>query len=357
MIRSTLIVCAGIIGAACFLPMSASSPGLPIGTAAMAAPACDAASFLAKASYLSVPFTPSPGSAPPPTSPLPASYKAGLIAAFNAASPAFQQRLCNLDAVYVNAVSCTTPGECHSGSWGWRQSKPTVGAGRVVAISTILWTEGTYSRYETDLTQSLLPSVGIAFSAAQSCSPSGACAPVDNLAMALLAALAHETGHIRWYDLVEPNPNSFCDRRFFGYSWALPIHSPPLDESGHPFRHLLTFAEREKLRFTHRWFDHHKNVPLIEKIDHPERGDPPVSQMVHQLVATASPWPSPFAAMSPDEDFVETYTFKVLTTANPPLTSATITVPGADTADIAADYVSGKKTELTAKVACIPASF
>jgi hypothetical protein len=72
-------------------------------------------------------------------------------------------------------------------------------------------------------------------------------------------------------------------------------------------------------------------------------------------------WASLFAAMSPDEDFIETYKFKVLTdgSGGSPLTSATITVPhgmsgGSDgTANIVADYHNGARAELTAKVGCI----
>jgi hypothetical protein len=60
--------------------------------------------------------------------------------------------------------------------------------------------------------------------------------------------------------------------------------------------------------------------------------------------------------MSPDEDFVETYKFEILTTAKTPLTSVLITVPST-TANIVVDYFSGGKSELARKVGCIPVSF
>ena len=355
MIRSALLVCAVIVMVAS--PACAPVEPTPGGGGVAV---CTAASFVAKASYLAVPFTPAPGAGAPPTSPLPANYAQDLAAAFNIAPPAFQKRLCDLDAVYVNAAPCTSSAECQSASWGWRQSRPTIGQGRVVALSVGLWKLGSYSAYETDLTHSILPTAGVAYANAETCLPSGACQSDDNLPTALLAALAHETGHIRWFDLIGPlpDPTVFCGGGFFRYSWETPIHHLTLDEFGRRFRRLLTPEERRLLRLSNRWIDHHKNGQTrIDRIDNPRPGDPPVSQMIHDLLRPLSPWASLFAAMSPDEDFVETYKFKVLTTATPPLKSATITVPGAGSVNVAADYFSDKKPELLAKTVCIPESF
>jgi hypothetical protein len=90
-----------------------------------------------------------------------------------------------------------------------------------------LWNETSYTNYETDLTQSILPpsGSGVTYSNAQSCLPSGVCRPIDNLTTALLAALAHEVGHIAWYVEVDSFwiLNNFCndqpflgDSKFFG---------------------------------------------------------------------------------------------------------------------------------------------
>jgi hypothetical protein len=351
MIRRAPLFCAVILTAAC-VACAPPPPSPPAGQPAT----CDAASFVGKVSYLTTPFSPGPGSLLPPTSsnsPDGHDYAADLGNVFNAASPGFQQTLCSLDRVYINAVPCSTPADCFDDSWGWWQSIRTTPNGRVVALSANLWREASYSRYETDLTQSILPSSGVTYSNAQSCSPPGVCRPIDNLTTALLAALAHEVGHIGWYVVVHPlDPVSFCGGKFFVNSWVLPINRPPL------WRHLLTLAQRNTLRNAGEWRHSHKYPPHIEKIDNPLPGDPAPNQSIYGLLAPTQPWASLFAAMSPDEDFVETYKFKVLTTANPPLTSETITVPGTGTVNIVADYlVPGRKQELATKVACIPLSF
>jgi hypothetical protein len=122
------------------------------------------------------------------------------------------------------------------------------------------------------------------------------------------------------------------------------------------WRALSTPDQRNTLN---EWRNRHKRPPHIDQIDNPGTGDP--KQSIYDLLAATQPWASIFAAMSPDEDFVETYKFEVLTTANPPLTSVKIKVPGFDPpADIVADYRNpdtSTKQDLKAKVGCVSLSF
>lgn len=347
--------------------MTARASGPLLGIASPSPTTCDASSFKSKIFYYeSSTWAAAPGASPPPTVNFPTDhdYRADLGEAYCAASPDFQRALSTLDAVYVDGAPCPSREneECFQGSWAWKQSQPRPGPnGRIIGLSRAFWTgvhsSPIYSQYETDLMRSLLPGSEIGYAGA---------APVDNFATALLAALAHEMGHLAYYTVVDPltDPTSFCSGNFFGNPakpsdapWVTPVHHAPRDDLGRPWRRFQTLAERDKLWSTGRWKDRHKKPPHIRDIDHPSPGANPVASQIDALVSTPAPWASPFAAMSPDEDFVETYKFKVLTTAVQPLSAVTITVPGAGAEDIVSDYRNNLKPKLAAKVDCIPIVF
>lgn len=366
MIRSALLLSAGLLAALAFACVAVAPPPAPgPGPKTVAATLCPASQFVKKVSYLTTAFAPTIGAQLPASIGLPPSvpgsvpdYATDLMNAFNAASSDFKQTLCSLDAIYINAVSCANSADCLGDSWGWWQSQPTTPKGRVVAISAGLWSEPSYSQYETDLVQSILPSSGVTYSNATSC-VSGVCQPVDNLNTAILAALAHEVGHIAWYNEVPlASPANFCGGKFFT-SWVANTVSPPP-----PWRDLLTLNERNHGRHHNggAWPYVHSKPPQIDSIDRPGSGNP--NNMILDLIATSNPppstensWASLLATMSPDEDFVETYKFKVLTTANPPLRSAIITVPNAGATNIVAGYLNGWKPGLKTKVDCISLLF
>jgi hypothetical protein len=127
----------------------------------------------------------------------------------------------------------------------------------------------------------------------------------------------------------------------------------------------LTPGNRSYLRSHGDFLDRHLNPPQIDDIDNLPPGSVAQNQLIYQLLVPPMPWASLFAAMSPDEDFVETYKFKVLTdnytstASRLPLTSVLITVPNGlgagsnGTADIADAYHNGWKAYLAAKVGCI----
>jgi hypothetical protein len=125
------------------------------------------------------------------------------------------------------------------------------------------------------------------------------------------------------------------------------VQRPPV------WRALSTQKQRSTLD---EWRNIHRNRPHISQIDNPGPGDDP-KQLIYELLDTSQPWASLFAAMSPDEDFVETYKFEVLMTAYPNLTSVKIKVPSVGDADIVADYRARSKPDLNTKVGCVSLSF
>jgi hypothetical protein len=319
---------------------------------------CDRAFFLGKLQYLATPYIYQPGGTPPAgVSPHP-TYNDGLGDAFDAASSEFQQQLCSLDAIYVNetsGASCQTFSECSGYSWGWRQRSPTVGSGRLIALATSLWTSShptrPYSSYETDLFQSVLPRPGSYYGNALNCNPVGSsnCTSIDTLKTTLLAALAHEVGHVRWYDPSAPggsNLGTDCIGKEVGKSWRT-VTPPPR------WRDLLTLAARQKNPPP----DEHQSPPAISDID-THIGDPDYAAgKIQQLFVPGASWASALATMAPDEDFVESYKFKVLTTAKTLLNYADIFIAARNfpyKRNVAGDYAAGRKARLADKLACIP---
>jgi hypothetical protein len=359
MIRSALFLCAGIIITACFgCAPAAQTPPPPPPPPVAATPTSCIATFLGNVQILTAPFSPNPRLAAPQGTPItPKSpYWAGLNSAFTAASDAFQLQLCKLDRIYVNEAVCSNPDACPTpgDSWGWSQSTPTLGKGRIVALSSGLWSyaahKSPYADYETDVMQTVMPLSGAYYSNAN----------VDNFSMVLLSALAHEMGHILWYEAVTPYPHGsgkylapadFCGGKFFQTSWSL-VTAPPR------WRVLLTPTQRNHLWGKNNWPNMHKYSPHVRDIDN--SGNLPYKEaQILGLFAAVEPWASAFATVSPDEDFVETYRFKVLTSElKLPVTSVTITVPtsqyASSEANVARDYSQNLKTDLTTKVGCVP---
>lgn len=377
MIRSALILCAGIIVATCFACAPPPPPPPTIAGSRSVSATCssDGSSFLNHVQVLSTTFVPGHGATPPTINGLSSSstYAAGLTAAFNAASPAFQQQLCSLNGIYI-VPACQPGSGCtdYSNSWGWRRR---VGAAResYIGISAGFWSVANYSSYETTLLNTVLPPSGATYSGATYCSAPGSCTSVDTFATALLAAMAHEVGHVLWYVLVDPR---FPDTQqialncpdggsFFGGSWQS-VHHPPKGHGGE-WRDLSTPGSRKGSKAVS---DMHRYPPQISQID-AAAGTQGLTQLIAQLLAQGQPWASGFAAVSPDEDFVETYKFQVLMTANllfptlnTPLNSVTLTIPTTPPTsyNIPQDYfqtltgAASSRPELVRKVGCITAA-
>jgi hypothetical protein len=132
-----------------------------------------------------------------------------LISAFQLAPPAFQIRLCKLDSIFVNGAPCNDFGSCMASSWGYRAS---VDKSTHIAISAGLWgltcPEGIqanpypYHCFESDLLKALLDQLAWSSSGGAPPPQYAANPDADSTGMTILAALAHEVGHVRWYELM-----------------------------------------------------------------------------------------------------------------------------------------------------------
>jgi hypothetical protein len=350
--------------------------------------------FLAKVFILQLPFRPDVYGANyhPPVSggkihnP---NILADLTGAFCSANFMVQRDLLSLNAIYINPCADTTscdrgnpitcdPDACNipdqqviDNSWGFRERRDqyrpgqTV-SGRYIATSAGLWRNGQPApplhEYETKLLSQLLswndpnPTIPAAPQYTINTSP-------DTSAMTVLSALAHELGHVRWYDTFVWPPGSghldlskLCGARFF-QSWQGPwqrLRGPP------PWRNFQSRSERA----THPILDKHATGVQISDIDTAVQagayplagslvgpgGSVPPGTFVTGIYAPSAPWASFFGAVSPDEDFVETYKFYALTQASPGLQSLPVQIPYvANTLDIPSDYRAGWKPELSIK--------
>ena len=338
MTRKTLAFCTSIFTALLF---ASASP-------VWAQPA--ACYFSANVRFLApgVAYDPSSLAPPPQGAPVGQPYAADLDRAFASAPPAFQARLCALDGVFIDTTPCPDVRACLGHAWGLRVRNPSAGQGRYIGIPAALWAgRPAYSEFANHLLHELVPLPTVGYSRGNP----GA----DTFATTLLAALAHEMGHVRWYDIIDPgrvgatNLNAFCGGHFFA-SWnggAAGVHTPP------PWRRLLTFSERQKQPLP----DTHRSGFHVRHLDNAVGTPVYAADLFDQLYMPAAPWASFFAAVSPDEDFAKTYKFKVLTSASPPLTSLPMTIRGTGGVyreNIPAAYFQGQKPELATKVTCIP---
>jgi len=322
-----IIVSAGVLAAACFACVPPSPPPPPVGVVATVPTCTGGSSFLSHVQYLASGYDPTNyATAPPPGSAIDSSspYAAALQNAFQLAPQAFRNHLCGLGGIYINGAACSDFDSCFTNSWGYRAKKDKKG---YIAISAGLWssdrlspytgaTSYAYHLYETDVLNSLL-----GFSSSVSYRPQYTAANVaaDNFDMTILAALAHELGHVRWYEVLGPatpggdyHPNSFClgadGSTFFSNSWASPVHKPP---------RWRVFLNRSARGSGHGSSDSHLATPQISTIDrYINSGDMNyASYLIDQIYQAGAPWASYFAAIAPDEDFVETYKLYVLMNA------------------------------------------
>ncbi|HEY1260007.1 MAG TPA: hypothetical protein VGF34_12245 [Stellaceae bacterium] len=370
-----LAFCAGILAllcSACVPPPPPPGPPPIPGPMSITCPGLDA--FKAKVSVLSLPFDLyGPNHAPPaPAGPVdPNSLVAGdLWSAFCAAPPALQRDLVSLDNVFVNPCadvnSCGFQSppvcdlkHCHipapqvaANSWGFREWRniPTKGR-RYIAISAGLWPNGGHApdldAFETNLISQLL------------FWPSGAGVPqptylsnpsiANHPELTVMAALAHELGHVRWYDAFVQVPGGsqnlrrLCNGAFFS-SWQGNVPAPP---------HWSDFGLR-----AHR---HKRGLVQIQEIDQAivSNNLPTAGVLLDRgangelgIFAPSAPWASFFASVSPQEDFVESYKLHMLTQAQPNL-SLPIQIPYASTEDVPTALHNGLKPELKDKIACV----
>ena len=295
-----------------------------------------------------------------------------LTDAFNTAPDFFRNQLCELTGVYIDRTGCTSydPSSC-SGSndpsdrlWGFRAFDSSGNsAGEFVGTWLGLWQKEVrghapvFSKFETGRLQALLnwtPSNS-------QHPPAHDIAQPDTVAMTVLAVLAHEVGHIFWYDAFvikpdgRPNPGGAADfSKFCGGTFYEPVGVGPLGSW------LLPPSVPD-----HRWVsfglprNYHKadDVDMTKLgfyLDHgtfPEAGD-----LLHLIYSGSQNgrWASALAAFSTDEDFVETFQLYVLMHARTPLLHSRVIIFGTGSQPYVEDIPAtfNHKPELVRKSRC-----
>jgi hypothetical protein len=130
--------------------------------------------------------------------------------------------------------------------------------------------------------------------------------------------LAHEYGHVLWWDtFVQPpgsvttiNTGNFCPALYPNGKWENAVVDVPSNPR------WIYFGRTRNLN---------NNSPIsIIRSDY-QTGEPfKAGDDFHNKVYHTGRWASALAAFSPDEDFVESFQLYVLIWANPPLTSAQV---------------------------------
>jgi hypothetical protein len=314
---------------------------------------------------------------------------------FNAAPPNFRQKLCNLTAVYIDTTTCPgNPQSCFgANSWGFRNPNNT--DERYLALSQGIWGSighsdaGRYSVYETNLLAQVMAQENMRWPLSSATPPrpafsgafSGSTSIDDVPALTVLAALAHEYGHILWYDVLKtphnnnykpsvlcrPNPNN-KGGGFFDNSWdGMDVNRP---------RMWLRFGEMMGDQHAHGITQISTLARLIQTMTTPDEFQMAAaafdSLYDNDNNSASGVWPSLFGAISPEEDFVETFKIYILTrpetNSHMPITSMQLNIFGADsvppnqptpafTPDIFADLGKNLKKELAAKIRCIHGHF
>src|SRR5947207_7000480 len=124
------------------------------------------------------------------------------------ASEIFQHRLDNIDFVFLDATQCGgNLSQCQplngaqAAQVGWGKRGRARYTEICIAAGLWPWSQGVaqpaeaYANYETDVLTSLMP-----FSASQPTFSALAGNPANTSWMTVLAAIAHEVGHVRWFE-------------------------------------------------------------------------------------------------------------------------------------------------------------
>ena len=271
-----------------------------------------------------------------------------LCGAFNLAANRFQKRLSNLAGAYIDQTSCPSgQSGCWGGnSWGFRNPADQT---EYVGLSVHLWDSGSapkFSDYETAIFGKVLavaayywpsgggpgaPSWPSAITGPQfGPASSKGDTSVDAPATAVLAALAHEYGHVLWADLVKVQtgpgysnqPTNYCVNgadNFFAGSWSVANPAPyfllfaqSTQPNGDQYAQSPTIVDMETAiqSTAYPWYNYNHEVGLVaqylDALLHPEYDDNDNPQ------SKVGVWASVFGAVSPEEDFVESFKFAIL---------------------------------------------
>ncbi len=324
MIRRMFIAAAGLLAAACFACVPLAPPpsgGVVLAPAILPAPrTCDASPFVSKVFTLSSTYAPVAGTyqAPLGVKPVGDPFKSDLAAAYCMAPPAFQQQLLELNGVFI---TCTDPNNCASSgqdistSWGYRENAGNQSflQHTYIGLSAGLWPNGSlmsYSNYEYNIFNDLLMGASLPVTIKATDSTGN-----DPTTMTVLAALAHELGHI--------------------YSWKLGVDD---FACGGSYFADISWLHADKASQYHKFgvetpYSNGKgNAPKTNRADKDKvlsdinNGNGQENKDLNNIYSGY--WASLFATVAPDEDFIETYKLWVLTSMQTqPLASLSVTIP------------------------------
>ena len=321
MVRSIFRLSAGVIVGLCFACAPPPSPPPP--QKPMARPVC---APIANVSMVAASFDPTSATGTPiADGPAPPNIQTDLVAAFNAAPPFFQTQLCQLTGIFVTA---------DPQSWGYRD---ITDGSRYIAISMSLWSGNPPQPITVDQYQNRV------FGPPLSWPPPGPhddpiptylpATPNDGT-MTILAALAHEYGHIFWSEVLvfprgtNPQSSRFCNRVLSNY-WTGNLQP-------------TVWKNFEDLDLNPADIPDDPNDPpppgdpgpreakVVKMIDALNTGNiKKAHRILWRILAPGRPFPSLLGAFSANEQFVETFMLYTLLHAPTPLTSLPLQVsPG-----------------------------
>lgn len=394
MIRSAVLLCTGIIIAMCFgcipaaQPESGASASVRTGTSTGTGTGnsnCSATDFADAVMVLPANYSVDVNH--PPSGSFPTLFQGSsspmltdLANAFAAAPQKLQKQLC-VTTVFINPTTCTGSLPCFgANSWGFRYAANT--PQRYIALSQTLWPSAgssaeIYSQYETDLLAQVLASLPTPAPWPTSGAPNPptfetiGTATYNTSAMAILAALTHEYGHILWYDAVKGAGNNngyvagdLCrgnrgvrSNGFFDSSW-LTITNP------------ATFQNFDGSQGDLHILGNIQTGDLTAAINGQSWTTAVNDLAAYYSTDTSIPtnnngiWASLFGSISPEEDFVEAFKIFIMTNTKTnngapvtslPLDLFTTPKPSGPTQspDLYADIAHLKKNVLKKKFDCI----
>jgi hypothetical protein len=239
-------------------------------------------------------------------------YRKDLSKAFEIAPDFFRDKLCALTYVFVvqcaNATQCTAEDAVRN-SWGLREWQGAK-SGKFIATSAALWqlqnSALPFHQYKNKRLALLLQTIspGIDLSHWPSPPVYYPATPNNNGEISVLAALAHEMGHVLWYDAFVPNRggnidlNNFCNGFYTPNSWSgVNVTS----------KRWIDFGDQVT-------GETHTPDYITPLRNHLNPSSPDFAQAGEDLNKLFSDpgLTGTLAAVSPDEDFVETYMLYVL---------------------------------------------
>src|SRR5216684_4574545 len=373
MLRSALLIGAGIVAALAFACAPAPPPPAP---ASLPPPpprvaACD---FVSKVQVLQPNYDPLSRPYSAPENHVQQGYvlrpeiQNDLSDAFSNAPPIVQNSLCGLTGVFINPTGCPSgdvnncnpfTGHLFSGNSSWGFRGMGLGKGSTyIAISGGLWYLGAHSNaesfplYENAILQTFAPwSGGPVITSAT---------PSNYPWMTVLAALAHELGHVRRAQVAIPK--GFGNKYDFGVLTNCSIGGGNTTDFYIGWNYG---SDYKNLRPKNRWrnFQNNSNAnnTITDHLNAPFLDNLNINQGIYDLYQPGQPWASLFGGQSPDEDFVETYVLYALlgnkldnsNYTGIYLQSLPVNIPNYLPVDVPSDLLAGRKQALAQKIQCL----